>query len=530
MTPGVTTKGSAMESVRSRRGMVATSQRYAAEAGQRVLADGGSAADAAIAMAAALTVVEPCSNGLGSDAFALVWDGETVHGLSGAGRSPGALTLDAVRSRGYETMPIFAWEAVTVPGAVRAWADLHAKFGRLPFDRLLRDAIAFARDGYVVTPTVARAWNVAARRHLSTLDGPEFAEWARVFAPGGRAPQAGERWASEDHARTLELIAQTGGDAFYTGALAEQIASFAAETGGYLTAADLAEHRGAWVEPIATTFRGHEIYEIPPSGQGIAVLEALNILDGFDLDDITSVESAHRAIEATKLALVDAHARVADTEHVAVPVEGLLSAEFASSRRAQIGERADEPRPGVVPGSETVYLCAADADGQMVSFIQSNYHGFGSHIVVPGTGIALQNRGTGFSLDPEHPNVLAPRKRPFHTIIPGFLRSPDGPTGPFGVMGGHMQAQGHVQVVLDTLVAGDDPQAALDRPRWYWDAGLVVDCEDADLADALRERGHQARPAGETSFFGRGQIIWRTPDGEYVGGTEPRCDGAVLGL
>ena len=513
--------------LRATGGMVATSQVYAAQAGRRILAEGGSAADAAVAMAACLTVVEPCSNGLGSDAFAVVWEGGRLHGLAGAGRAPASLTRDAVLRRGHATMPLRSWETVTVPGAVAAWVDLHERFGRLPFERLLADAVAHARDGFVVTPVVAAAWAAAAGAQRA-LSGEEFAEWARVFAPGGRAPAAGSVWGSPAHAATLEAIAATRGEAFYRGALADATARFAARTGGYVTADDLAAHRSEWVTPLSMGFAGHTVHELPPSGQGVAVLAALAMLGGFDLDD--SIATTHRAIEAVKLALSDAHAHVADPAHVPVPTDGLLDAGYAATRRALIGARASDPAPGRPPGSDTVYLCAADADGQLVSFIQSNFHGFGSHIVVPGTGIALQNRGHGFALDPEHPNVLAPGKRPFHTIIPGFLDSPGGLRGPFGVMGGHLQAQAHVQVLLAALVVGDDPQAALDRPRWFWSEGRRVECEDPALVAPLRALGHDARPAGPASFFGRGQIIWATPAGDLIGGTDQRCDGAVLGL
>lgn len=518
-------------SARATRGMVATSQLDAAAAGLRILRAGGTAVDAAIAMASCLTVVEPCSNGLGSDAFALVWDPASgrLHGLNGSGRAPAAADAGVLRDRGLDAVPVTGWDPVTVPGAVRAWADLHERFGRLPFERVLADAVGFASEGYVVTPTVAASWAAAERAHRR-LSGEEFAEWSRVFAPDGRAPLAGERWVSPDHAATLRAIAATHGADFYSGALADAMAGAAARAGGVLTVADLAGHASEWVEPISTVFRGRRVWEIPPSGQGIAALEALNILDALGLDDAFSVRGSHLAIEAMKLALTDAHAFVADPAVVGVPTAGLLSREYAAARASLIGERALDPTPGRPPGSDTVYLCAADADGMMVSFIQSNFHGFGSHVVVPGTGIALQNRGHGFSLVPGHPNELAGGKRPFHTIIPGFLTDADGgtPIGPFGVMGGHMQAQGHLQVVLDTVLAGDDPQRALDRPRWYWDVGRRVECEDAALVEPLRKLGHDARVAGPGSFFGRGQIIWRDASG-YVGGTEPRCDGAVLG-
>lgn len=546
-----------MAALRSTRGMVATSQPDAARAGLAVLRDGGSAVDAAITMAACLTVVEPCSNGLGSDAFALVWDPASgrVHGLNGSGRAPAAADADTLRKAGLTRMPLRGWRTVTVPGVVAAWASLHERFGRLPFARLLAPAVELAERGFAVTPVIAASWAAAARSHPgaaglpqaqpasgqdqpSDADSVGFAEWSRVFTPAGRAPAASETWRSPDHAASLRTIAETHGESFYRGALAARIA---AASGGWLTTDDLATHASEWVEPISTTFAGRRVWQIPPSGQGIAVLEALNILTALGADrprppDVetptgASVEATHRAIEAIKLALTDAHAFVGDPARVSVPTEGLLSQAHATERASEIGDRALESTPGRPPGSDTVYLCAADADGQLVSFIQSNFHGFGSHLVVPGTGISLQNRGHGFSLVPGHPNELAAGRRPFHTIIPGFLTSADGrtPIGPFGVMGGHMQAQGHVQVLLASLLDGADPQDALDRPRWFWDAGRTVELEDAALVGPLRRLGHDAKAATARSFFGRGQIIWVDADG-YVGGSERRCDGVVLGL
>jgi gamma-glutamyltranspeptidase/glutathione hydrolase len=326
-------------------------------------------------------------------------------------------------------------------------------------------------------------------------------------------------------------VRASAGEDVYSGDLARRLVEASDAGGGCFTRDDLASHRSEWVQPISTLFRGHRVYEIPPAGQGVAVLEALGILDGLAVSPVEDADSIHHAIEAIKLALTDAHAYVADPAAVPVPTEGLLDPGFAATRRTQIGPFALDPQPGTPPGSNTVYLAAADASGMMVSFIQSNYAGFGSHVVVPGTGIALQNRGTGFSLHAGHPNELAGGKRPFHTIIPGFLATAEGATvGPFGVMGGRMQAQGHLQVLLNTLVAGDGPQAALDRPRWFWESGRSVVVEDPALVAPLRTRGHDARVADEASFFGRGQIIWRSTAGGYLGGSEPRCDGIVLGL
>jgi gamma-glutamyltranspeptidase/glutathione hydrolase len=535
------------------RGAVATSQPLAASAGLAVLRRGGNAVDAAIATAVALTVVQPGSNDIGGDLFALVWDGRAVHGLNASGRSPGALTLDLVRERGVETvaapalggaqagasevMPARGWLPVTVPGAPAGWRDLHERFGSLPFADLFTDAIGYAEHGYPVSPAVAAGWDRAARLLHAGLSGPEFAEWSRVFTPGGRAPRAGERWRNPDAARSLRLIADSRAEAFYRGEIASAMVDFAAATGGLLAAEDLDKHTSTWVEPISTGYRDCEVWEIPPNGQGLAALAALNILEGYDPAAGKLEERLHRQIEAMKLGFADAHAYVADPDFVAAPVSALLDKAYAARRRALIGDRAMVPAPGDPMRGGTVYLCAADADGMMVSLIQSNYMGFGSHVVVPGTGFNLQNRGAGFAMRPDHPNVVAPGKRPFHTIIPGFLTRGGAAVGPFGVMGGHMQPQGHVQLVLSTVDDGLDPQEALGRPRWYWHAGTEVRVEPGMVADdagraavdGLRRRGHEVTVA-DPGGFGYGQAIWRLPDGAgYVAGSEPRADGAAVG-
>jgi gamma-glutamyltranspeptidase/glutathione hydrolase len=366
-----------------------------------------------------------------------------------------------------------------------------------------------------------------------TLNGPEFTSFASHFAPDGRAPRTGETWRSPDMAATLREIGATSGESFYTGRLASAIADFAAAHDAALAASDLASHRSEWVEPISARYRDHEVWEIPPNGQGIAALEALRILDGFPAAPNTPRTATwHREIEAIKLALTDAYAFVSDPEHVAVPVEELLGDEHVAARRDLISDRALTPAPRDPRESGTVYLCTADADGQMVSFIQSNFHGFGSHLVVPGTGVALQNRGFGFSLDQGHPNELAPGKRPFHTIIPGFLTQGGQPVGPFGVMGGDMQAQGHIQLVVDTVDHRTDPQTALGRPRFRWVAGRRVEIEPpagSAVLDALAAHGHDVTFGESAAPFGRGQAIWRLPDGTLVAGTDPRADGLALG-
>jgi gamma-glutamyltranspeptidase/glutathione hydrolase len=511
-------------------GVCATSQPLAAAAGARVLQAGGNAVDAAIAAAVTLTVVQPGSNDIGGDMFAIVWDGARLHGLNGSGRAPASLTREAVRPGPGGAMPEHGWPAVTVPGAPAGWRDLHDRFGSWPFPELFADAIRYAEHGYPVSPSVARGWAQAVDRQ-ARLAGQLYQEWRRVWTIGGRAPRAGQRWRNPGAARTLRLIADSRAEAFYHGEIGQALVAHAAATGGFLTGADLAGHTSSWVAPIAAGYRGHQVWELPPNGQGIAALLALSILDGLDRSGASEEERRHTEIEAMKLAFADAHAYVADPEVVGVPTAGLLRREYADRRRAEIGPTAAEPKPGEVSRGGTVYLCTADPDGRMVSLIQSNFQGFGSYVAVPGYGFGLHNRGAGFSLDPGHPNVLAPGKRPFHTIIPGFLTRDGEPVGPFGVMGGHMQPQGHVQLMVRTLEEGLDPQAALDAPRWYWPAGRRVHAEPElgePVLAGLRSRGHEV-VAGE-AFFGYGQAIWRLPEGGYVAGSEPRADGCAVGF
>jgi gamma-glutamyltranspeptidase/glutathione hydrolase len=514
-------------------GMVATSQPLAAQAGLGVLADGGTAVDAAIATAAALTVVEPCSNGLGSDAFALVWDGAALHGLNGSGRWPAANKADEIRHH-HPAMPDRGWAPVTVPGAVDAWGVLHHRFGRLPIERLLRPAIHYAERGFPLSPVVARQWEAAAR-FFPALDLAEVAGWATVFTPGGRAPRAGERWASEGHARCLRSLVDRGWRDFYQGEVAEAIAAYASSTGGRLSIDDLAQHRAEWVDPISVDYRGYQVWEIPPNGQGIAALMALGMTANTPAAASAqiSADSWHHQIEAMKLAFADTDALVADQDHHTVPVGGLLASDYLKARAGLISERAGDPARGEPGRGDTVYLCTADDDGMMVSFIQSNYMGFGSGVVVPSHGVSLQNRGAGFALDPDHPNVAAPGKRPRHTIIPGFLTQDGKPVGPFGVMGGEMQPQGHLQVVSGMVDHGLNPQAALDAPRWQVDRDWTVSVEAQtpdEVVEGLRARGHRVEVRGSRMSFGRGQIIVRSDDGVYAAGSEPRADGCAVGI
>jgi gamma-glutamyltranspeptidase/glutathione hydrolase len=430
-------------------------------------------------------------------------------------------------------MPSRGWLTVTVPGAVQAWHDLHFRFGKLSFERLLAPAISTAEDGYAVTPVTARGWAGSARLYEG-YDGPEYSGWFDTFAANRRAPEAGEAWQLPDHAMSLRRIAASGSEDFYRGELAERIAEFSAKTGGKLTFADLAGHTSTWVDPIGTNYRGYDVWEIPPNGQGLAALVALNILEGFDLarHGRDSLQAYHLEIEAMKLAYADAHCYIADPEHAAVPTMGLLDKGYAAGRRDLIDDRAQARVAGDPIKGGTVYLCAADADGMMVSYIQSNYQGFGSGIVIPGTGIALQNRGAGFRLDPNHLNALAPGKRPYHTIIPAFLTRDGRPIGPFGVMGGHMQPQGHVQMVLNTVDWGLNPQASLDAPRWQVTEGLGVLLEygmPRNVIEGLSQRGHAVTVEADGARFGKGQIIWRLESGTLVAGSEPRADGHAVG-
>ena len=515
-------------------GVVATSQPLAVQAGMRALQSGGSAVDAAIATAAALTVLEPTSNGIGSDAFAIVWDGETLHGLNGSGRWPRASSADSLREQGFHDVPERGWPSVTVPGAPAAWHDLHQRFGRLEMDVLLEPAIGYADGGFPVPPVLAHLLRKGEATFL-VPNRPEFEGWRKTFAPQGRAPRAGERWNSSDHAWTLRTLSKRGLSDFYEGEVAERLAAYAAASGGQMTADDLAAHQNEWVEPICIAYGDCKVWEIPPNGQGIAALMALAMLDGMDLHEHEHASASlwHLQIEAMKLGFADAYRYVADTACVEVPVNGLLDPAYIAERRGLIGDEAQAQQAGRPPGGGTVYLCTADRDGMMVSYIQSNYMGFGSGIVVPGTGVSLQNRGAGFSLAEGHPNEAAAGKRPRHTIIPGFLTRNGEAVGPFGVMGGEMQPQGHLQVVSGMLDHDLNPQAVLDAPRWQLGGGVDVLLEpgaDVDLVSALKARGHRVTIAPDSYSFGRGQVIERRENGVYVAGSEPRADGMAAGF
>lgn len=519
----------------ARGGMVNCSSPQAAAAGLEVLRKGGNAVDAAVAAAAALTVVEPTANGIGSDAFALVWSEreQRLFGLNSSGPAPQLLSIDRVMADGRVVngkMPVRGWTPVTVSGAPGAWAALNGRFGRLTLSEDLSPAVAYAEGGYPCGPNLAAMWQLSFDTFSRTLTGLEFRPWFKTFAPGGRAPKAGEMIYLPDHGATLRTIGESNAEAFYRGDIARKIDAQSRRGGGYIRYEDYAAFQPRWVEPISVNYRGFDVCEIPPNGQGIVALMALNILKEFSLVDREDPRTVHRQLEAVKMAFADAFRYVTDPDRMEIDYRDLLSPAYGAIRAREMGERAQIWTHRLPPKSGTVYLCCADGEGNMVSYIQSNYMGFGSGIVVEGTGISLQNRGADFSLDPGAANCLMPGKRTYHTIIPGFLMKDGRPMGPFGVMGAYMQPQGHVQVMTNYIDFHLDPQQALDAPRWQWlrDGTVTVESRfSPDLARALRRLGHDVRLDINTPSFGRGQMIIRLDNGVLVGGTESRTDSNI---
>ena len=518
------------------RNVVSTSHPLAAQAGLRIIQQGGNAVDGAIAAAAVMTLVEPCSNGLGSDAFCILWDGEKLHGLNASGPAPEAWTPDYFKAKYGEQKrpPMRGWDSVTVPGAVGAWVSLSERFGKLPFADLLAPAIEVAERGYAVPVIVQQKW-VAAAPLLRDLPG-----WADAFLPKGRAPEVGERFAFPAAARSLKAIAESKGAALYGGEIAEAAAAHARAHSGAMKASDFAGYQPEWVEPIGIDCYGHRLHEIPPNGQGIAALVALGILKHFDIESlpIDGPESQHLQIEAMKLAFADVYEHVADPRGMRCSTDEMLSEDYLAGRARHIDpSRAQRFGAGNPAKGGTIYLSAADESGMMVSFIQSNYMGFGSGIVVPGWGLSLQNRGHGFSLDAASPNCVAPGRKPFHTIIPAFLTKDGLPQMSFGIMGGNMQPQAHLQTIVRMLAHRQQPQAACDAPRWRFNEGLEINVE-ATMSPAtvagLVERGHQVQVI-EDSYqdFGAGQFIWRLGDPAvegYLAASDPRRDGQAAGF
>ena len=518
------------------RNMVATSHPLAAQAGLRMAQQGGNAVDAAVAAAAAMTICEPVSNGLGSDAFCILWDGQQLHGLNAAGRAPAKWSADYFRRKygAADAPPKRGIDSVTVPGAVSAWVQLNKRFGRLPLADVLAPAIDIAERGYAVPVVVQQKW-AAAVPELESQPG-----FSQAFMPWGRAPQVGELFRFPAAAQALKRIAASRGVAFYGGEIAHAIQRFAAAQGGVIEASDFERYQPEWVDPLAIGYRGHQLHEIGPSTQGIAALMALGMLENFDMKALGAdrVSAKHVQIETMKLAFADVYRSVAEPSWMAVSPAQMLDAAYLKSRAKLIRmNKAQDFGPGLQPQGGTIYLTAADESGMMVSFIQSNYLGFGSGCVEPEFGVSLQNRGHGFSLSDDSPNVVAPGKRPFHTIIPAFLTKDGQPVMSFGVMGASMQPQGHVQTLVRMLDHGQSPQAACDAPRWRVNQGLSLNVEasmDPAIVEGLQARGHRIEAINDSyQDFGAGQFIWRLgePGVEgYVGASDARRDGLVAGF
>ncbi len=547
------------------RAMAATSHPLATQIAVETMRGGGSAIDAAIAANAALGLMEPTGAGIGGDLFAIVWDPKTgkLHGYNGSGRSPKGVTFEAMRDaaklqagnklyhlgtvppaeRG-DQIPAFGPLAVTVPGCVDGWFALHERFGKLPMKQVLAPAIGYAREGFPLSPVIAEGWAISVRRFA------EFPNVREQLTIKGRAPARGELFKNPNLAATLGKIADGGRDGFYRGPVADTVASFLREQGGFMQAQDLADHRGEWVEPVSTNYRGYDVWEIPPNGQGIAALQMLNILEGFDLKAMGwgSAAYVHHFVEAKKLAFEDRARFYADQSFAKVPVTTLVSKEYAAERRKLINpaKAALAVEPGTIPdGADTIYLTVADESGMMVSLIQSNYRGMGSGMMPPGLGFMLQNRGEQFAMVADHPNAFAPGKRPFHTIIPAFITKDGAPWISFGVMGGAMQPQGHAQIVINLIDFGMELQQAGDAPRIHHDGstepqGRVKPMNDGGVLnlepgfpqatlEALASMGHTLKPAS-TATFGGYQAIRRDPKtGVYTGATETRKDGHAAG-
>lgn len=522
------------------RNVVSTSHPLAAQAGLRMLQKGGNAVDAAIAAAAVITLTEPVSNGLGSDAFAILWDGKELHGLNASGRAPQGWTPEYFHrkyGKDAKTPPKRGIDSVTVPGAVSGWVALSDRFGKLPFADLLEPAIEIAERGYLIPVVVQQKW-AAATPELHAVPG-----FAQSFLPWGRAPKVGELFQFKAAARALRLIAQTKGEAYYRGEIAQALEKFSTECGGALKASDLASYQPEWVQPLAKNYRGYTLHEIPPNGQGIAAQIALGILDKFDLASmpVDGVDSQHLQIEAMKLAFADVYRYVAEPSAMHVTPEQMLDDAYLASRAKLIDmKQAQDFKAGNPVKGGTIYLTAADENGMMISFIQSNFMGFGSGCVEPSFGISLQNRGYGFNVDPQGhntANLVAPGKRPIHTIIPAFLTKDGQPVMSFGVMGGNMQPQGHLQTVVRMLDYGQNPQAACDAPRWRYNTGLEINVEatlDKATVQGLQARGHRVEVINDSyQDFGAGQFIWRAGDPKvegYVAASDPRRDGLAAGF
>ncbi|MFT8823601.1 gamma-glutamyltransferase family protein [Liquorilactobacillus satsumensis] len=511
------------------KGMVATSQPLAAQAGLSILKQGGNAVDAAIATAACLTVVEPTSNGIGSDCFAIIEMHGRLYGLNSSGYAPEKLTINSLKSAGFSNIPRHGIIPITIPGTPAGWAACSERFGNLSLDQVLQPAIHYAEEGFPVSPTVALLWRKAAIKFTSEFRNEAFEEWFKVFMPNGRFPRTGDIWKSPDHARTLRKIAKTNAKTFYHGEIADKIVTLSNRFSGFIKKRDLVNFKPQWVNPLKIDYHGYQIWELPPNSQGILTLMALNTLKHCDFSSNDEVANIHYQIEAFKSAIEIGKNKITDEKQLSLDFKKYLSNEFGQKSLKKIDDVASQLTSSI-PNGGTVYLATADSSGNMVSFIQSNFQGFGSGIVVPGTGIALQNRGASFSLNTNDINVLAPLKKPFHTLMPGFISKNDQFIGPFGVMGGDMQAQGHLQIIINLIDRNLNPQAAIDAPRWRWMSKKKVNIEKSfpyHIALGLEERQHDVSVDFSRANFGRAQIIWRKSNGVFVGGTESRGDGTI---
>lgn len=513
-------------------GVVASASPLASQAGLDILKKGGNAVDAAVATATALTVVEPSGNGIGGDCFAIIWYEGKIYGINASGFAPENISREELLEKG-EEISLYGLDSLTVPGAPGGWAALSERFGNLSLSEAVEPAATIAEEGFPVATNVAALWKRYYGIYSAQLEKyPVLKTWFETYCPDGRPLKAGELFKAPNHAKTLREIGRTNAESFYKGEIAEAIDAFSRENGGYLRKEDLAKYQPEWVKPLSTNYKGYDVWQLPPNGIGVIVLMALNNLEQMELKGKEDVETYHAQIEALKLAFEDGLEFIGDPldEGLNVDLEQLLSKEWAKERTSQITDEAMDPKPGNLPSSGTVYFSVADKDGNMVSFIQSCYTGFGSGAVVPDYGISLHNRGNQFSLKKDHPNEIKPGKRPYHTIIPGFLSQDGKAVGPFGVMGGPLQPQAHMQVVSSMVDFHLNPQEAIDAPRWQWTSGKSVQLEPSfpfHIAEALKRRGHNIQLLNETIMIGRGQIILQQDDGVYVAATEGRTDGYI---
>ena len=520
----------------ARHAMACTTVPQGAQIGLDVMKAGGNAMDAAVAMAAAMPILEPTGNGLGSDCFALVWveQEKKLYGLNASGVCPKNLSAQVFWDQGLTAVPKTGWLPTMVPGAPAGWAELNRRFGTKPLSELFAPAISYARYGVPVPVTVSQQWEKDAKRMAQAREenpAPHNYWWKSFMKEDGTPYRAGDLFCWEEYAQTMEELAATGCESYYRGPLMEKIVAFSRETGGYFCEEDFQGYHPEWVEPITANYKGYTVCEIPPNGHGITVLMALNILKGLELsDEKECADTYHKILESIKLAFADTKTYVADPRYMRTKVEDLLSEEYAARRRALISDHALTPEAGDPSCGGTIYLCTADPQGNMVSFIQSNYNTFGSGVAIPGTGISLQNRGANFSLDPASDNFLEGGKKSYHTIIPGFLLKDGDAVGPFGVMGAFMQPQGHVLVAVNTIDYHLNPQECLDAPRMQWVGDKHIQLErevPAHIGHKLAQMGHEVEVLNSNLTMGRGQIIWRTENGLLIGGTESRCDGAI---